>query len=143
MFNCHTPWSFICSSMFRFTIHFREQLPYVSCNAPLCACRVEHCGNSPPCYAHFNIRKQSSLMLHGKWEVHHVRLHWNSWGRNFFKLHMHVVFCSKRKDTSTFKWQVKLERNAKKKKKESWKGKAGFNQVFVQSKLDEIRQLGR
>ena len=24
-----------------------------------------------------------------------------------------------------------------------WKGKPGFNQVFVQSKLDKIRQLGR
>ena len=46
----------------------------------------------------------------------------------------HVVFCSNRKDTSTFKRQSKLEQNAKRKKKK--KGKTGFNQIIGQSKVD-------
>ena len=66
--------------LFLFAIHFREQIPYISFNGPLCTYCVKYCGNAPPCYTHFNIWEQCFLILHG-----------NSQARGFlFKEEIHL-----------------------------------------------------
>ena len=104
--------------MFQFAIHAREQFPYVSFNAPLCACRVKYCGNAPPCYTYFNMREQCSLMLHGQ-----------SQARAFLftkERHLHIQF---KRPLGGNMMEEEKERRKK-------KGKTGFNQVFSQSKVD-------